>query len=192
MFVEKGTLWHKQQTGHCLTWCVNVSTGVGGSEHCEAGQDDAGGDKPSRLQAWQHPWRPVHQHWQVRTDFDFRGGTVKYSLFTSCFLTVILKACMNWNSVSQNNILYNVHHVNIFDSILMNTDSLDLNAHPFMNSSTLLFGFLSGISSTAATPWRMPRLRLPCGSRIRNLCPTPPVPSPGCTSKPAQQPVNYT
>lgn len=51
--------------------------------------------------------------------------------------------------------------------------------------------FLSETSSTAATLWKMPRLRSTCGSRQRSLSPTPPVPSPSCMSKLAnQQPVN--
>ncbi len=69
--------------------------------------------------------------------------------------------------------------------------SLYNHQHPLVHSpSSSVF---SGTSSTAATPWRTPRPRSTCGSRPRSLSPTPPVPSPGCTSKLANhQPVNYT
>lgn len=50
-------------------------------------------------------------------------------------------------------------------------------------TSLMFSSVLSGTSSTAATPWRTPRLRLTCGSRLRSSSPTPPVPRPGCMSK---------
>ena len=50
---------------HAASLLVGVSSGVGGAEHCETGPDDAGRDQPGRVQARQHPGRPVHRHRQV-------------------------------------------------------------------------------------------------------------------------------